>query len=262
MKAPQLSVCVDDLQLEVKASLRHARDLGFSAVDVKATSGPISPAELTATGRRHFLRHLADLGLRLGSLRGPADAVSYGNGASGERRLDVMRQVIALASALRVPVVSTSLGRLGESESEIARTYGALEILADDADRAGVGVAIETIGIGVADLGDMLRKINCPSVGACCDSGAMLMQGEDPHFVGDVLAGRIHLVRARDAVTGSASAAGHEVAQGEGHLNIALFLAGLAESGFQKDIVLSRTTGSSRGEDLLRAKEQYESAVR
>ncbi|MCG8405703.1 MAG: sugar phosphate isomerase/epimerase [Phycisphaerales bacterium] len=261
MKSPQLSVCVDDLQLEIKASLHHARDLGFRAVDVKATAGPISPAELTGTGRRHLLRHLSDLGLRLGSLRGPADATGYGDGASGERRLEVMRRIIELSSALRVPVVSTSLGRLGEDESETTRIYGALEILAADADRLGVNVAIETAGVGVAELSDMLRKLNCPSISACCDSGAMLMRGEDPHLVGDVLAGRVHLVRARDAVAGSASAAGYEVPQGEGHLQLAPFLGGLAEAGFQQDIVLSRTSGSSRAADLLMAKKQFEELI-
>jgi sugar phosphate isomerase/epimerase len=86
----------------------------------------------------------------------------------------------------------------------------------------------------------------------------MLIQGEDPHRLADALAGRVRLVRARDAVAGSGQAAGHEVALGEGHLDVPRFLAALAEAGFDGDLVLTRTSGDRPAADLERARGEFE----
>ena len=248
-----LSVCLGDLDADVKVALDRARDLEFSAVDIPAAQGPISPGELSRTGRRHLLKHLADLGLRLGSLRGPVGGSGYGDARLGEQRLETMRGVMRLAADLKVPVVSTAPGQAA-GEPDQSRLCEALSVLADDADRTGVVVAIESAGLGLEALRKVLREINCHSLAACCDSGAMLMQGEDPPRVADALPGRIQLVRARDAVPGSPEAPGYEVTMGEGTLDVPRFLAALAEAGFGGDIVMSRTTGANRSGDLALAR--------
>ncbi len=264
MKTPELAVCLDDLKLEIKAALARVRSMGLSAVDIGATSGPISPQALSQSGRRHFLKHLADLGLRVASLRGPVDGPGYGDAGGGERRLDTMRQIISMASFLRVPVVSTAIGPLNdESDSALTgRTREALERLASDADRLGVTVAIETVGVSAKALGDCLRDIACPHLASCCDSGELIIQGENPHQLAESLAGRIGLVRARDAVAGSDGTSGHEVAMGNGSLDAPRFLASLIEAGFESDIVLSRTTGMSPAADLMDAGNQFSAALR
>ena len=221
MKNLDLSLCLDDLRLETRAAMDRARAMGFHAIDVSAVEGPVSPGELSRTGQRHLIKHLSDLGLRLSSFRGPAGGAGYADSGSGERRLESMRKIMDLASALRVPTVSTTLGGSGglSPDDRAARYRETLSILADDADRKGVIVTIETAGLTTAELSKLLAEINCPQLAACCDSGEMLMHGEDPHRVADVLAGRVGLVQARDAVSGSPQAAGHEVAQGEGSLD-------------------------------------------
>ncbi len=263
MKRSELALCLDDLRLETKTAMGRARALGFRAIDVSAVTGPISPSELSRTGQRHLIKHLGDLGLRLSSLRGPAGGASYADGMAGERRLEMMRQVMDLASALRVPIVSTALGSIGEMsvDERAARFRETLTILADDADRKGVMVSIETAGVSAAELGRWLAEINCPQLAACFDSGAMLMQGEDPHQVAETLLGRVGLVRARDAVAGTPQAAGYEVAQGEGNLNAPRFLASLTEAGFEGDLILSRTTGDRPMADLEKARREFESLL-
>ncbi len=260
MKKPVLSACLDDLRLEVKAALDRARSLGFRAVDVGATSGPISPSELSHTGRRHLAKHLADLGLRLSSFRGPVAGPGYGDARGGDQRLESLREVIDLAASMKVPVVSTTVGPSAPTAvaPEINRLREALAAIADRADRAGVIVTLETAGLNSPTLSRLLAEINCPLLAACCDSGAMLMQGEDPARVAEVLPGRIRLVRARDAVAGSAAAVGYEVAQGDGNLNSERFLAALSEAAFQGDIVLTRTSGNNPAADLLRARLAFE----
>ncbi len=259
MQMPQLAVCLDDLKLDVKSALDRARSMAFRAVDVGATSGAISPQELSKTGQRHLLKHLSDLGLRLSSLRGPAGGPGYTDAAAGERRLDTMRHVLRLASSLHVPVVSTTLGISPTSRNarEIDRLREVLAVLADEGDRLQVVVALETAGLAPQALFDVLRSLDCPHLAACCDSGAMLMQGDNPHRVAESLPGRIQLVRARDAVPGNIERPGHETAFGEGSLDTKAFLASLVEAGFGGDIVLTRTSGDQPFQDLAKARDAF-----
>ena len=255
---PQLGVCLDDLRTETKAAMDAARRAGFRAIDVSAVAGAVSPGELSRTGQRHLAKHLSDLGLRLASLRGPVGGGGYGDAAGGERRLDVMRGIIRLAADLHVPVVSTAVGGGVVRPDEMDRVREALSMLADDADRCGVQVAIETAGLSAADLGKLLGEINCPLLAACADTGAMLMRGDDPHALGAILPGRVRLTRARDAVAGTPEAAGYEVPLGDGRLDPVRLLASLDEAAFGGDIILSRTTGASPMADLLKAKAAFE----
>lgn len=257
---PSTAVSVDDLKLEIRAALDLSRRMGFRAIDIGAVRGPVSPEEMTRTAQRHFKKHLDDIGLRMSSLRGPTGGRGYADPAEGDRRLAAMRRIIALASDMRVPVVSTILGPAGQEMSDDAqsRLREALEVMASDSDRLGITVAIETAGISTPSLKDVLRQINCPSLLACCDSGAMLMQGEDPHRIADLLGGRIGLVRARDAIAGSPGAMGHEVAMGEGQLSPSALLAALAESGYSGDLVMTRSFGPQVVADLVRARETFD----
>jgi sugar phosphate isomerase/epimerase len=255
----QISVCTDDLRSEIKNALRQARSLGFGVVDIGASTGPISPTELSRTGQRHFARYLNDLGLRLGSLRGPAEIGSVAADSAGERRFETLRAIIRLAADLRVPVVSATLGGASNDERAAARMNEVLSTLAADADRFGVNLAVETNGVTTASLGSILRDLACPNLGACCDSGAMLMGGGDPHSIASDLAGRVQLVRVRDAVAGSREVAGREVAMGEGHLDVPAFLATLQEAGFGGDLVVSRADSATPAADLAKARSILES---
>jgi sugar phosphate isomerase/epimerase len=256
MPRPQLTICLDDLKLEIKEAMDRARTLGFCGVDIGAMAGSISPGELSATGRRHLLKHLSNLGMRLGSLRGPVGGAGYADPAGGEKRLEATMKIIELAGTLRVPVVSAALGPVSglADPGQAGRLREALSILADIADRRRVTLAIETVGIGGAELNRLLADVDCPFLAACCDSGALLISGQDPHRVAGALPGRIGHVRARDAVAGTLDRPGHEVSLGEGRLEVPRFLAGLADAGFHGDIVMTRTTGDTAAEDLRRAR--------
>lgn len=259
MEKPKLAICLDDLRQEPKAAMQQARTLGFGAIDISAVSGPISPSELSSTGRRHLLKHLGDLGLRLASLRGPSSGRGYHDPFEGERRLDSMRRIIGFARDLNVPVVSTTFGPIARDPSvgDRERLRECLTQMADDADRLGIIVCIESAGIASPVLNRILTEINCPYLKACCDSGAMIMQGEDPHHVAEALPGRIGLVRARDAVAGAAGTVGYEIALGEGQLNPAVFLATLIEAGFSGDIILTRTTSRNPVAEFSQARAEF-----
>ena len=256
---PQLSVCLDDLQMETRAAMDAARRLGFRAIDVSAVRGPISPEELSATGCRHLVKHLSDLGLRLGSLRGPTGPGGFADPRSGEQRLEQAGRIAELAAAIGVPIVSLTLGQVSiDDVAQSSRLREALAVLAGRADHYGVTFGIETTGIGVAELGRLLREINCAGLAACCDSGAMLMRGDDPHQLLDALGGRLLLARIRDARAGSASESGHEVRLGEGDLDLPRLLAALDEAGLSGDLIVSRSNSAKPVEELSAAREAIE----
>jgi len=263
MHTPSLAVQADDLHAELKAALQRARRLGFDAVSVNATRGPVTMQQLDRSGQRHFRRFLGDLGLRPASLRGPAGGKSYADPQVGEQRLDSLRGVIRLAGALGVPVVSTAPGHMVAGDDNAGdRMLEAFHTIADEADHQGVHVAVETNGCEAAWLGQALRDIDCPFLGVCCDAGGMLERGDDPHHASRHMAGRVHLVRGRDAQPGSAQVAGAECAVGDGALDVPVFLADLLVAGFGGDIVLAREQGERRAEDLVRARELFERELR
>ncbi|MBX3396335.1 MAG: sugar phosphate isomerase/epimerase [Phycisphaerae bacterium] len=259
----ELSISVDDLRMELRPALDVVRQIGVHFVEVGAMHGPISPEELSRSGERHFSRHLADIGLNLHCLRGPTGGAGYADRSAGDRRLASLKRIINLASSLRVSTVSTTVGSVTTDADgrEKDRLLEAIVQMADMADRCGVTVAIDTAGISAADLRSMLQTVNCPNLTACCDSGGMLLRGENPHRVADVLAGRIRIARARDAVAGDAGAPGHETAPGEGQLDPAAFLAALHEAGARGPLILSRTTGDQRIHDIALAKRRFESLL-
>lgn len=259
-----LSISVDDLKMELRPALDVARQIGVHYVEVGAMHGPISPDQLSKSGERHFARHLADIGLNLHCLRGPAGGAGYADRSAGDRRLASLKRVIDLASSLRVPTVTTTVGRIVADADgrEMDRLREAMIQMADMADRTGVTVAIDTAGISTADLRSILQSINCPELTACCDSGGMLMRGENPHRVADVLSGRIRIARARDAIAGEAGAPGYETPLGQGQLDPAAFLAALHEAGARGPLILSRTTGEERIHDLALAKRRFEAVLR
>jgi len=263
MHTPTLAVQADDLHPEVKAALQQARRLGFDAVSINATRGPVTVQQLDRSGQRHFRRFLGDLGLRPASLRGPAGGKSYADPNFGEQRLDILRGVIRLAGALGVPVVSTAPGHTIEGDETVqARLLETFHAIAEDADYQGVHVAVETNGCDAAWLGQALREIDCLFLGVCCDAGGMLERGDDPHCASHHMAGRVHLVRGRDAQPGSPQVAGAECAVGEGALDVPVFLADLLAAGFGGDIVLAREQGDRRAEDLARGRAAFERELR
>ena len=256
---PQLSVCLDDLRLETKAAIEAARRLGFRAIDVSAVRGPISPRELSATGRRHLLKHLADLGLRLGSLRGPTGPGSLADPQSAEQRIDETTRILEMAASVHVPAISMTSGQVTIADpAQMSRLREALTLLAERADHWGVTIGIESAGIPATDLARLLKESDCPRLAACCDSGAMLLQGDAPHQVIETLKGRLSLARIRDARSGSPDRPGHEVPLGEGDLNLPRFLAGLDEAGLTGDLILSRSDSVRPAEDLQSAREKIE----
>lgn len=261
MAHANIGVVLDSLGLPAKESLQSAARMSFQEVELPA-AGDVDPASLSRTGRRHLSHYVAGLGLRLSALGGDLGGARFGDSAGLERRLDKTRQIIEMASELRVPVVTTHLGRLDDETLRRGYVQQVVRELAETADRTGTFVALETGGGDPAALAGLLREVNAPAVGACYDPAALLMGGHDPYAGVGPLADRILSARVRDGMAGSGSRPGRETPVGEGQIDFAVYLAMLDQAGFRGTPFIRRTEAVDPARELAAARERIASLIR
>lgn len=258
---PGVGVVLDSLGRPVKESLQAASQLGLRQIELPAASGEISPEELSQTGRRHLLRHVAGLGLQLSALGGDLGGARFGDPALLEERLDRTRRIIELAADLRVPVLTTHLGRVDVEARRRGDLVAVVRELADMADRTGTFVAFETGGADPAETVALLKEVNCEWLGVCYDPASLLIEGYDPIAGVEPSAGRILIARARDAVGGSGRRPGHETPLGRGEVDFVRYLAALDESGYRSVPFIRRTNSDRPLQDVAEAKARLEAIM-
>jgi len=262
MPQPGVGIVLDSLGQPAKEALQSAARLAFQEVELPAVEGEVDPANLSRTGRRHLLHYVSGLGLRLSALGGDLGGARFNDSAALERRLEKTRQIIELAAELKVPVVTTHLGRV--DQEAIARGYvvQAVRELADMADRTGTHVAIETGGADPTLLGDLLKEVNTPVLGAAYDPAGLLIDGFEPMGGMGPLADRILNARIRDAVAGTGSRAGRETPVGQGQIDFAEYLAMLDQAGYRGTAFIRRTDAERPVEEVAEAKRRIEKLIR
>jgi sugar phosphate isomerase/epimerase len=262
MSAGELGVVLDSFGQPVKASLESASQLGFRRIELPAGAGEVAPDQLARSGRRHLAHYVSGLGLSLSALGADLGGGRFNDSAGVEQRLDRTRQVIEMAAELRVPIVTTHLGRLDDASLKQGYLLEAARQLAEIADRTGTFVSFETASAEPRALATLLKEIGATSVGACYDPASLLIDGHDPIEGIEPLANRILIARIRDAVAGSANRPGHETAIGQGQIDLAAYLAALDQAGYRNTGFLRRTGADRPMQELADAKTAIERIIR
>jgi sugar phosphate isomerase/epimerase len=107
-----LGVVLDSFGQPIKDALRSAADLELRQVELPATTREVDPIELGRSGRRHLLHYVSGLGLNLAALGGDLGGARFTDSSALDQRLEKTRRIIEMAAELRVPVVTTHLGRV------------------------------------------------------------------------------------------------------------------------------------------------------
>jgi len=256
----RIGVVLDSFREPVKEALASAARLRLQDIEMPTIGGEIDPSALSNTGRRHLLHYVSSLGLRLSAL-GASLGPSRGRGADLEERLDRTRRIVELAVELRVPVVTTQLGRVDGETVKSGDLVEAVEVLANLTDRTGTFVALETETSDPQAIAALLKRIDCPTVGTCYDPGSLLMDGYDPIAGLEPLADRILIARARNAVAGTSQRPGRETALGEGQMDLAEYLAGLDQAGYRRGPFLRRTQALDPAAELADARRRLEAML-
>jgi sugar phosphate isomerase/epimerase len=201
---------------KVDEALRHAKDLGFSHVEVYSGMFPITDDAAAIAAQR---KSVADLGLTIsahGINRFTKDAAAN-------------RKTFAYAKALGVPI----LGADPDPDS-----FDSLDDLVKEFD---IKIAIHNHGPThrYNKVVDVLQAIanRDDRIGACADLGHYIRSGEKPVDVIRALKGRLYGVHLKDFAEMQDKTKG--VILGKGHIDVPAVFAALAQVGFPADGALS-----------------------
>jgi len=254
----QIGVNVDDLRMDTKRSFREAAALRFSAVEFSAVQGELTPRSLSGSGRRHLSRFVDGLGMRIASLVADVPRVRLTDSASVDERVERTRQIIDLAAALDVPLVSTGVGALTDPQTGAPSSVAveALQRIGEFADARNRMFAIRPAHDDGGRVAALLEAVGCPSLVIGIDPAALVMAGLSPLSLIERAAGRIPLMYARDATVGGSQRAGTETRLGEGDVDMIGVVAALHAADYQGPYILRRMDSQTPLEDLEAGRER------
>jgi inosose dehydratase len=200
----------------VDEALRHAKALGFRAVEFYPGMFPIQSTEEQIAAMR---KQLADLGLTIS-----AHGVNgFGKDAAANRK------VFEFAKAAGIRTITCD---------PAPEAFGSLDELVKEFD---VRVAIHNHGpkSRYNRAIDVLRAIEGRDerIGACADLGHFIRSGERPVEVIRLLAGRLYGIHLKDFADMQEKTKG--VILGKGHLDVPAVFAALEQAKFPRDGALS-----------------------
>ncbi len=248
----EIGVDVDDFQLRPRDALRRAADLLFRTVELSAASDDVSPASLTAGGRRHLLKYMDGLGLLPAAITGDLPGLRFTDAGTVDERVSRTCEILQLAADLKAPVVTASVGALIHPQSGepsgLARE--ALHRVGEFAESRGVIYAIRPSHDSGEGAARLLRGLSCPSLRVGMDPAMLVMTGANPQAVIERLAGEISLIYARDGTQGGTEQTGRETRLGEGDVDWVGVLRAINDADYSGPFILRRTDSPTPSADL------------
>jgi sugar phosphate isomerase/epimerase len=142
----KFGVITDCLKLPLAEAIPLAAKMGFSGVQIYATSGEFSPETLTEEQKSRYKALLADCGLEVSALCGDMGGYGFEITEDNAERIEKTKKIIDLAVEFGTKVVTTHIGVI-PSDKNHERYSVMLEALTECglyAKSRGVTLAIET----------------------------------------------------------------------------------------------------------------------
>jgi sugar phosphate isomerase/epimerase len=245
-----LAAWLDSYGRGLRLALSRAREDGYRQCAARGTGTELDPASLSRTGRRHLIRHLADLNLKLACLAAEFPGHLLDDAQRAEERLARVRALLEMCAEMNVPRASVRLGSLRDPATR-GLAQQVLAELADLSDRTGIVLAVGGEGPVIADC---LRALGCPHVGVWLDSAAWTGERAALRSVAE----RAQLVDLRDARRIGERV--EETALGRGEVDFATLLAVLEEHDYRGPLVIRRE-GAGPVDTLRDGREYIESLL-
>lgn len=259
-----LGLDIDDLRLPVKEAVRTAAEMRFSALEVGAVHGEITPEQLGESGRRHFRRFVEGFGLGLAALSADVPQTRLTDPQTVDERVFRTCRIIDLARALGVNVVTAGASALTHPESGEPSPLAleALRQIGAAADARGVHYALRPSHESPEKLAGLLDVLHCPSIRIGLDPAALAMTGVNPLAIVERLGDRVSLFHVRDATAGLAERPGKETRIGEGHIDIPALMELLDAAAYGGPHILRRMDTATPIADLAAGREYIERELR
>lgn len=252
MTRPLIGLNLGDLRLGAKEAIALAAQLAVNVLEIPAVAGELSPRELSESGRRHVVRYVSGLGMSLASLSADMPQARLTDPAAVDARIERTREIIELAAALKVRLVTTSVGALTHPDTGEPSPVAleALRAMGERADLCGCVLAIRPSHDTPERIERVLAALDCPALRIGIDPAAAAMVGVNPLPLVERFAGRIALVHARDATAGGPRGGGHETRFGEGEVDLETFYAMLSAVDYAGPHILRRTDSQTAAQDI------------
>jgi sugar phosphate isomerase/epimerase len=225
------ALSLDALGPDARAAFDLAAAAGYRGVSFATNHAQLSPDALGASARRHLKTLLASKRLSLDALRAAAPRAGLTDPAAIDRTLDNARKAMLLARELGVETVALHVGPVGQSAVPEATLVSALRELAQQADAAGLTLALGAEG--TESLAGLLKQVDYERARVNLDTARAIAAGEDPLEVAELLASGaghgVGQVTAADAVRAGKTV--RAAFLGEGQLPLTDFLEILEEGG-------------------------------
>ncbi len=257
MSGPVVGVDLDDFRTETKAAMRLAAELKFRAIEVATVEGELSPSNLGASGRRHFVRLAGGMGLRLAALVADMRHQPLSHPATVDERVARTCAVLDLARDMGVPRVTAGVGLLTNPDGgePNATALEALRRIGEHADARGVAYAIRPALDSGSRLAGVLDALSCPAIRVCLDPAAMVMQGVNPLASVEQWIEHACMLHVRDGTAGLDEHAGHETPLGQGDVDLIGVLATLDVADIAAPYILRRRDAARPADDLAAARD-------
>ena len=269
----KIGVIIDSFRLDIKESVKKAKEVGAQGIQVYTTKGPMAPENLNTEQRKEFLDLVISNSLVISALCGDLGE-GFADRENNPRKIEKSKRIMDLAKDLNTNVVTTHIGVVPEDPSHPRWTIlqEACEELAEYGDEVGACFAIETGPETSAVLKKFLDSLDSSGVRVNLDPANLVMvTGDDPVEAVNNLKDYIIHTHAKDGIMlrkGNPEviygmleeeihlgAAFKEVPLGEGSVNFIEYLKALKSVGYNGFLTIEREVGENPERDIRAAVE-------
>ena len=276
----KIGVITDCFKRPLSENLKLAGELGFSGVQIYATTGEFSPESLTAERKDKIKAQLAEEGLEISALCGDMGGHGYEIAADNPERIIKTKAIIDLAVEFGTSVITTHIGVIpaDRNHPRYQVMLDALNACGSYAAEKGVTLAIET-GPETAPVLKQFLDDTTGGVGVNLDPANFVMvTGQDPVEAVELLGDYIVHTHVKDGkllkktdpkiiydcfAEGGIEALNVadyfiETPLGEGHVDFPEYLKALRKAGFNGYLTIERETGTDPVADIVTARDMVQ----
>lgn len=269
----KIGVIADSFRAGIEESIKKAAAIGAQGLQLYATSGEMSPENLSAKRKREILDRIESNGMVVSAICGDMGGHGFARAADNPARIEQSKRIMELAKELKSDIVTTHIGVVPADETHPRWTVlaEACEALGRFAQDMGSYFAIETGPEKAVVLKRFLDSIGSKGLAVNYDPANLVMvTGEDPVEGVRVLQDYIVHTHAKDGIMLKQTdpeiiynyfAEGGiedinlkdyflETPLGEGRVDFTSYLKTLGESGFNGFLTIEREVGISPEADI------------
>ncbi|HWT75863.1 MAG TPA: sugar phosphate isomerase/epimerase [Mobilitalea sp.] len=179
----KIGVMVDSFQLDLRAGIKKAREVGADGIQIYAVSGSMDPEHLGKSQRKELLDYIKSNGLVVSALCGDLGGHGFTMKEDNVWRIEKSKRIMELAKDLEADVVTTHIGVIPEDQANPRYRIlkDACEELGRFGDFLGATFAIETGPERADTLKKFLDSLESNGVGVNLDPANLVMvTGDDP----------------------------------------------------------------------------------